>query len=65
MRWPQFFYQYVIMISVFTLGLRLVIKSKNLNLKTSYGKKYLFILCGGLFLFILLQGFMQFIAPNL
>ncbi len=65
MRWPQFIYYYVIVLSVFVLGLRLVIKSKNLNLKTAYGKKYLFILCGGLLFFILLQGFMQFVAPNL
>lgn len=65
MRWPQFFYYYVIVLSVFVLGLRLVIKSKNLNLKTAYGKKYLLILCGGLLFFILLQGFMQFVAPNL
>ncbi len=65
MRWPQFIYYYVIVLSVFVLGLRLVIKSKNLNLKTAYGKKYLLILCGGLLFFILLQGFMQFIAPNL
>ncbi len=63
MRWLPFVYQYAIEIIVFTWGIVLAIKSNNLNIKTSYGKKYTFILIGGLLFFMILQAFLQFVAP--
>lgn len=63
MRWLPFVYQYVIMWIVMGTGLYLAVKSKNIDLKTAYGKKYFFILIGGMVGMMALQAFMQFVAP--
>jgi len=63
MRWLPFVYQYAVMLIVFFIGIYLAVKSKNLDPKTSYGKKYLFVLIGGLLFMMILQAFLQFIAP--
>lgn len=65
MRWLPFVYQYAIMIVVFSAGIFFAVKSKNLDPKTPYGKKYLFVLIGGLLLMMILQAFFQFIAPTI
>ena len=65
MRWLPFVYQYSVMGIVFTLGIVLAVRARNLDLRTSYGKRYLFILVGGFLLMMGLQAFLQFIAPIL
>jgi len=65
MRWLPFVYQYTVVLIVFVTGMILAIRSKNLDLKTSYGRKYAFILVGGLLFFMILQAFLQFIAPTI
>ena len=63
MRWLPFVYQYAIAWVIMGIGLYLAVKSKNINLKTAYGKKFLFILIGGLAGMMALQAFLQFVAP--
>ena len=63
MRWLPFVYQYVIMWIVMGIGLFLAVKSNNLNLQTTYGKKYFYLLIGGLVGMMAIQAFLQFVAP--
>ena len=63
MRWLPFVYQYVIMWIVMGIGLYLAVRSNNLNLKTSYGKIYFYLLIGGLAGMMAIQAFLQFVAP--
>lgn len=60
--WP-FVYQYTIMWIIMGIGIWLSVKSGNLDLATAYGKKFLFILIGGLLLMMSLQAVMQFVFP--
>ena len=62
MRVLPFIYQYSFVFIIFTIGIFLAIRGKNLNVKTALGKRYLIVLIGGLLFFILFQGFLQFFA---
>ena len=63
MRWLPYVYQYGFMWTLFIIGIVLAVKSGQLRLNTKQGKRYLFLLVGGLIGYMALQGFLQFIAP--
>ena len=63
MRWLPYVYQYGIMWVFLIAGIVAGIKSEQLKLDTLHGKRYLVIMIGGLIGYMILQGFMQFIAP--
>jgi hypothetical protein len=63
MRWLPYVYQYGIMMIFFTIGTAIVIKNGQLRLNTKQGKRYFVLLISGLIGYMVLQGFLQFIAP--
>ena len=63
MLWLPYVYQYSIMLILFVVGIVIAVRSGQLRLDTKRGKRYLLILTGGFIGYMVLQGFMQFIAP--
>jgi len=63
MRWLPYVYQYGVMWIFFIVGITIVVKSGQLRLDTKQGKRYFVLLIGGLIGYMILQGFLQFIAP--
>ena len=63
MRWLPYIYQYGVMWVFFIIGIAIAMKNGQLRLNTRQGKRYFIILIGGLIGYMVLQGFLQFIAP--
>jgi len=63
MLWLPYLYQYGFMWIFFIVGIIIAVKSGQLRFNTKQGRRYLVLLFGGLIGYMMLQGFLQFIAP--
>ncbi|HOX38241.1 MAG TPA: hypothetical protein PL033_09680 [Candidatus Brocadiia bacterium] len=61
--WQPWAYQYIIGGTVFAIGMALCVKTKQIDLATSRGKKTFALMLVGLVVYALLQGFMQMVLP--
>lgn len=65
MRWHPFVYQYGIQTIVFGVGIFLALKSGQFRLSGKRGRIYLAMMIATFLVYFLLQGFMQFILPDI
>ncbi|MBN1349854.1 hypothetical protein JXJ21_10625 [candidate division KSB1 bacterium] len=65
MRWLPFVYQYSLEFVVFLIGIVIALKSKQFRPSETRGKVYLGLMVATFLFYFLLQGFMQFILPDL
>jgi len=63
MRWLPYVYQYSVMFVFFLIGIIIAVRNHQLRLNTRQGRKYFIILISGFIGYMMLQGFLQFIAP--